>query len=285
MSEAGLVAAIQLNSGDDVAANLQATAEQLELAAAAGAGLVVLPENFAAMPRDEQQRRELAEDDGDGPIQSALANLARRHACWLVAGTLPLRVPEDQRPAAACCVYNAAGERVARYDKMHLFDVQIPGAEEAYRESANTVPGNACVSVPTPWGKLGLSVCYDLRFPELYRQLAAQDVSIFVVPAAFTRPTGKAHWDVLLRARAIENLSYVVAAAQCGEHPGGRLTWGHSLVVGPWGERLAEAGSEPGYIIAALEPERCQRLRREFPSLSQRRYTIKPLAPASPIEN
>jgi len=269
-----VAAAIQLNSGARVEDNLRTTDELVGRAAERGAQLVVLPENFALMPESEQARRDLAEDDGDGPMQSGAAAIARRYGCWLVAGSLPIRQSEDPRPASACCVYDSGGRRVARYDKLHLFDVCLPGLDESYRESANTAPGHSAVAVDSPWGRLGLSICYDLRFPELYRQLAASEVSLFVVPAAFTRPTGQSHWSVLLRARAIENLAYVVAAAQCGEHPGERRTWGHSMIVGPWGEILAEAAGEPGFIVAGLDLSRCKQMRDEFPTLAHSRYDI-----------
>lgn len=269
-----VAAAIQLNSSDRVEDNLRKADELVARAAESGAQLAVLPENFALMPASEQARRDQAEDDGDGPMQTGAADIARRYGCWLVAGSLPIRRADDPRPVSACCVYDSDGRRVARYDKLHLFDVRLPGLDESYRESANTAPGRSAVAVDSPWGRLGLTICYDLRFPELYRQLAASDVSLFVVPAAFTRPTGQSHWSVLLRARAIENLGYVVASAQCGEHPGERRTWGHSMIIGPWGEVLAEAGSEPGFVVAGLDLPRCAQLRAEFPTLAHSRYDI-----------
>ena len=265
-----VVATVQMNSGDDQHANLQAAAAAVDAAAEQGACLVVLPENFAAMSAHDADRRDRSEADGDGPVQAALSAMARRAGVWLVGGTVPIRVEHDLRPAAACCVYDPAGQRVARYDKIHLFDVDLPGAQERYRESANTAPGRVPVTVGTPWGRLGLAVCYDLRFPELFRKLVADGADLFVVPAAFTYATGHAHWEVLLRARAIENLCYVVAAAQTGEHPGGRRTWGHSMVVGPWGEVFADGGDRPGPVIAGVDPSRPQRLRTEFPVLMHR---------------
>jgi predicted amidohydrolase len=269
-----VAAAVQLNSGDDVGQNLRQADELVCRAVAGGAQLVVLPENFALMPASEKARIDQAEADGDGPMQTGAASIAQRHGCWLVAGSLPIRRAGERRPASACCVYDSDGKRVARYDKLHLFDVRLPGLDESYRESDNTAPGHAAVAVESPWGRLGLTICYDLRFPELYRQLAASQVDLFVVPAAFTRPTGQSHWSVLLRARAIENLSYVIAAAQCGEHPGERRTWGHSMIVGPWGEVLAEAAGEPGFILSGLDLARCGQLRDEFPTLAHSRYDI-----------
>ncbi len=265
-----VVAAIQMNSGDDQHANLQAAAEAVSSAAGDGAGLVVLPENFAAMGAHDADRRKHSEADGCGPVQDALSAMAERAGVWLVGGTIPIRLDDDPRPASACCVYDPAGRRVARYDKIHLFDVDVPGAGERYRESANTAPGRSPVTVDTPWGRLGLAVCYDLRFPELFRKLVAAGADLFVVPAAFTRATGSAHWEVLLRARAIENLCYVIAAAQTGHHPGGRATWGHSMVVGPWGEVLADGGDQPGSVLVAVDPGRPHHLRTEFPVLMHR---------------
>ncbi len=271
MAAPGLVvAAIQMNSGDDRQANLQAAATAVRTAADQGAGLVVLPENFAAMNAHDADRRRCSEGDGSGPVQDAMVEMAETAGVWLVGGTVPIRVDDDPRPVAACCVYDPAGRRVGRYDKIHLFDVDLPGAEERYRESANTAPGRSAVTVETPWGCLGLAVCYDLRFPELFRTLVADGADLFVVPAAFTYATGSAHWEVLLRARAIENLCYVVAAAQTGKHPGGRRTWGHSMVIGPWGEVLADGGDRTGPVVAAVDPERPQRLRTEFPVLMHR---------------
>jgi nitrilase len=257
-----------------VDANLAEADRWLGEAAAGGAALAVLPENFAGMGAVESFRREIAEPDGAGPIQAALAAMARRHGLWLVGGTIPLQDGADERPAAACCIYDADGERRGRYDKMHLFDVRIPGADEAYRESANTLPGSAPLTLATPWGRLGVAVCYDLRFPELFSRLAQDGAELVAVPAAFTRPTGSAHWETLLRARAIDMLAYVAAAAQTGEHPGGRRTWGHSMLAGPWGEVLVDAGVEPGIHLAGVDLARPGHLRDSFPVLEHRRMTI-----------
>lgn len=272
-----VVAAVQMSSVDQVDANLRRARDLVAEAGDAGARLVVLPENFAAMGARETLRRELAEADGRGPIQDALAAMAQRYGVWIVGGTIPILAADDPRPAAACSIYNSDGERVGRYDKIHLFDVDVPGGGESYRESANTAPGARPLTVPTPWGRLGVAVCYDMRFPELFRRLADESADLVAVPAAFTWPTGSAHWEVLLRSRAIENLAYVVAAAQTGTHPGGRRTWGHSMVVGPWGEILADAGSAPGVALSQVDMERLDRLRAEFPVLHHRRL---PAAPA-----
>jgi predicted amidohydrolase len=265
------IAAVQLNSGADVAANLEAARRVLEQARAQQAAVAVLPENFAFMGAHERDKLAVAEAEGRGPIQEFLAATARRLQLWLVAGTLPLKTAEAQRVAAACLVFDASGARVARYDKIHLFDVEVPDGD-TYKESASIAPGPlTAVVVDTPAGRIGLSVCYDLRFPELFRQLAAQGAEVLAVPSAFTAPTGAAHWEVLLRARAIENQCYVVAPGQAGEHPGGRRTWGHSLVADPWGRVLAQQPSGEGAIVAPLPREPLLELRRRFPVLSHRR--------------
>src|ERR1041384_90218 len=199
------VAAIQMTSGPDVAANLQQARDLLTQARDKGAVLAALPENFAFMGLKDADKRAVGEADGSGPIQDSLATAARDLGLWIVAGTMPIRAP-DGRVSAASLVFDASGKRVARYDKIHLFDVDIPGKKEAYRESAHVAPGAEPVVVDTPVGRLGLSVCYDMRFPELFRVMSRQGAEVFVVPSAFTVPTGRAHWESLLRARAIENL-------------------------------------------------------------------------------
>jgi nitrilase len=266
------VAAIQMTSSADVADNLDTAGRLVAEAADGGAAVVVLPENFAIMGRREADKLAVAEAEGDGPIQSALAGMAAARGVWIVAGTLPLRVPGEARVAAASLVFDAKGARVARYDKIHLFDVDIPGREEAYRESASNVPGSEVVVIDTPAGRLGLSVCYDLRFPELYRRMSAASATWFSVPAAFTVPTGEAHWETLLRARAIENLCAVVAAAQVGHHANGRDTWGHSLIVDHWGQVLAMRADGPGVVLADLDPAAQAETRRRFPALAHRRF-------------
>ncbi len=266
------VAAIQMSSSAEVADNLDTARRLVSEAARLGASIVVLPENFALMGRREADKLAVAESDGEGPIQSALAALAAAAGVWIVAGTIPLRVPGETRVAAASLVFDARGTRVARYDKIHLFDVDIPGRDEAYRESAHNVPGSEVVVVDTPAGRLGLSVCYDVRFPELYRRMSAAGASWFAVPAAFTVPTGAAHWETLLRARAIENLCDVVAAAQVGHHANGRDTWGHSLIVDHWGRVLAMRAEGSGVVVADLDPAAQAEARRRFPALAHRRF-------------
>jgi len=265
-----VVAAVQMTSGLDVATNLATARRLVREAADAGACLVVLPENFAFMGRSEAERRGIVETIGSGPIQDAVAEAAREASTWVVAGTTPIAVGDDPRPANACLVYDASGERVARYDKIHLFDVDIPGRDEGYREAANAVPGREAVVVDTPAGRLGLTVCYDLRFPELYRRLVARGAELFSVPAAFTAPTGRAHWEVLLRARAIEDQCFVVAAAQSGFHPNGRETYGDSMIVDFWGRVLRRRPRGSGFIAATLDRAAQGEARSRFPALQHR---------------
>ena len=265
-----IVAAVQMTSVANVARNLDTARRLLEQAREGGACLVVLPENFSFMGRSEAERREVVEVDGDGPVQRAVATAARELGLWIVAGTQPIAVPGEARPANACIVYDAGGRQVARYDKIHLFDVDLPGGREGYRESANAVPGAKPVTIDTPAGRIGLTVCYDLRFPELYRRLVSEGAEIFSVPSAFTGPTGRAHWEVLLRARAIEDLSFVIAAAQTGIHDNGRETYGDSLIADYWGRVLKRLPRGSGVVLAALDRERQAATRQSFPALDHR---------------
>jgi deaminated glutathione amidase len=264
------VAALQMTSGPDVAANLAATRALLEQARQSGAGIAVLPENFSFMGMKSSDKRSVAEPDGDGPVQQFLSQQARELSMWIVGGTTPLLIEPGGRVAAACLVYSDDGRRAARYDKIHLFDVDLPGRAESYRESADIAPGAQRVLVPTPAGLLGLSVCYDMRFPELYRQLSAAGAQWLTIPSSFTVPTGQAHWEPLLRARAIENLSYVVAPAQWGSHANGRTTYGDSLLVDYWGTVLARLPAGSGVVLAELDLATQAEARRNFPALTHR---------------
>jgi nitrilase len=232
--------------------------------------LAALPENFAFMGLRDADKRAVAERDQEGPIQDFLSTTARRLGLWIIAGTVPLRAGDDGRVAAASLVYDAQGERVARYDKIHLFDVDLPGRAESYRESAHVAPGSKAVLVETPVGRLGLSVCYDVRFPELFRHLSAAGAELLTVPSAFTGPTGRAHWETLLSARAIENLCYVIAPAQSGFHPNGRETYGDSMIVDYWGRVLQRLPRGRGCITASLDRARQQEVREGFPALRHR---------------
>lgn len=261
-------AVVQLRSDADVAGNLRRARRLLERAAGDGAVLAVLPENFACMPGSPADRERAAETSGRGPIQDFLAGTAARLGLWIIGGTVPLRTREA-RVAAAVLAFDAAGRRVARYDKMHLFDVDVPEVGERYRESAHFKPGRRLVALDTPLGRLGLAVCYDLRFPEFFRTLALRHgCEAFAVPSAFTAATGRAHWDLLVRARAVENQCFVLAAAQSGLHPDGRETYGHSLVTDPWGRVLAGLPRRAGIAQADLDRAAQRSLRRRFPVLA-----------------
>lgn len=266
-----IAAVVQMTSSPDVNENLRSARELLERASRASATLAALPENFAIMGVREADKLAVAEEDGTGPIQDWLAHTARELNLWIVGGTLPIRSKVEGKVSAACLVMNAQGERVARYDKIHLFDVDIPGKEESYRESATIDAGGKPVIVDTPIGRLGLGVCYDMRFPELFREYARQGAQALSLPSAFTVPTGQAHWDVLLRARAIENLSYVLAPAQVDKHANGRETYGNSLIVSPWGEVLARASEGPGIAMAEIDLQSQADIRARFPALSHTR--------------
>lgn len=273
MSEQRL-AAIQMLSGDDLAANLAQAEALLAQAAGEGAGLAVLPENFAMFgaPRHLEVAAQLPR------IQEQLAAWAQRYKLWIVAGTLPAAVRPDGsavsegRVRPASLVFGADGEVKARYDKIHLFDVDVADAQGRYQESATFEPGTQLMTVDTPCGRVGLSVCYDLRFPELFRALAEMGADIITVPAAFTHVTGQAHWQVLLRARAIENQVYIMGAGQGGVHNAQRHTWGHSQIIDPWGVVLAERDEVgPGVVLADRDGTAQLELRRRMPVFAHRR--------------
>ena len=267
------LAALQMTSGPDVAANLEQARALLEAAAARGAQLAALPENFSFMGLKDADKRAVAEADGSGPVQDFLAATARRLGLWIVGGTVPLRAGPDGRVAAASLVYDARGGRAGRYDKIHLFDVDLPERAESYRESAHVAPGAQAVVLDTPVGRLGLSVCYDVRFPELYRQLSAQGAQLLAIPSAFTAPTGRAHWETLLRARAIENLCYVIAPAQSGFHPSGRETYGDSMIVDFWGRILSRVPRGRGSAVATVNLVAQDGVRKSFPALVHRAFS------------
>jgi predicted amidohydrolase len=265
-----------MTSVASVEANLAAARTLIERAREQGAGLAALPENFAIMGRREADKLAVSEPMGEGPIQSFLSATARELGMWIIGGTIPIRADDGSgKVAAACLVFDEQGRFVERYDKIHLFDVNLPDREERYRESATIAAGSKPVVVPTPFGRIGLSVCYDVRFPELFRLLQAQGAEILCLPAAFTAATGRAHWETLLRARAIENLCYVIAPAQSGRHENGRETWGDSMIVDPWGQvldRVSETGA--GVAVAEIDRTLQQQVRERFPSLTHRRFNI-----------
>jgi nitrilase len=269
-AEGVCVAAVQLVSGTTVEENLDAAAEGIARAAGEGARLVALPEYFCLIGRRDRDKVGVREQPGQGPIQDFLARQAQRHGVWLVGGTLPLAAPDPERVYNTVLVFDPQGRAQARYDKIHLFAFQR--GEESYDEARTIVAGSQPVAFDCAIDgvslRVGLSVCYDLRFPELYRQLGACD--LLLVPAAFTATTGRAHWHALLRARAIENLAYVLAPAQGGEHANGRQTFGHSLFVDPWGEVLAELETGPGVVTGHVDPQRLSSLRGQLPALEHR---------------
>ncbi len=264
-------AAIQMVSGTRVRDNLAAASRLIARAAEAGAKLVALPENFALMPAQDAERLAAAERDGAGPIQDFLAEQARTHRVWLVGGTIPLASSSSpDKVRAACLLYDDCGRQVARYDKIHLFDVSLSTGEQ-YCESHTIEPGREPVVAATPFGRLGLAVCYDLRFPELFRLLLDAGAELYVVPSAFTAHTGRAHWEILVRARAIENLAFLIAPGQGGRHANGRETYGDSMIVGPWGEVLARCGRGEDVIVAELSRGELEAVRGGLPSIAHRR--------------
>lgn len=265
------VAAVQMSSGDRLEDNLRRADELLGEAHGEGCVMALLPENFAYVGVRDHDKLAVAEREGEGPIQAFLGDAARRHSMWIVAGSLPLRSAQPERVFGACRVFDSEGRARATYRKIHLFDVDLPDSAESYRESASMDRGGEIVTLDTPIGRLGVTICYDVRFPELYRRLVDDGATVLSVASAFTRTTGEAHWHALLRARAIENLSYVIAAAQHGRHPNGRQTFGHSMIVDPWGRVLAEKGAGDGLVIAGIDPILPGKIRRGFPVLEHRR--------------
>jgi len=265
------IAAIQLTSSTNISKNLQQCALYIEQAVAEGAELIVLPENFALMGQGNYAVVHAGEEVGKGLIQDFLALQSQKHKVWLVGGSVPLKLPSvADKVYSASLVYNAAGECVARYDKIHLFDVSA-AENEHYHESKHILQGEQPVVVDTPFGRLGLAICYDVRFPELFRYLLDQKADILCIPAAFTHTTGQVHWDILLRCRAIENLSYVVAAAQVGQHENGRNTYGHSMIIDPWGKVLNCQPHGTGVICADTDPNYLHHIRTTFPALQHRK--------------
>ena len=261
------VAAVQMVSGPEVGPNLQAAGRLVAAAAAGGARLVALPENFYIIGRHEGDKVKVREPDGRGPIQEFLSATAKNHSVWLLAGTVPIAGSDEQHIRGACLVYDSDGKRVARYDKMHLF--RFTSGDERYDETRTLEPGERPVAIDSPFGRLALSVCYDVRYPELYRALGAFDAMF--VPSAFTVPTGKAHWETLLRARAIENQAYVIAPAQGGVHAGGRRTYGHTMIVDPWGEILAVQPEGEGVVLADMDLARIREVQASLPANANRR--------------
>ena len=266
------VAAIQMNSSDSVSDNLDLLDSLLGEAAQQGNNLVLLPENFAFMGHPKELVEKVMEDFNDGPIQSFISDKAKEYGFWIVAGSIPIKNADQSKSLARCLVVDSRGILVKYYDKIHLFDVIVNG--KTYSESSYIEPGSKPISVQTPWFRLGLSICYDVRFPELYRSKAYQEIDLIMVPAAFTAETGQAHWQTLLKSRAIENLCYVLASAQWGEHYGQRKTYGHSMIVDPWGEVKDLLPSGTGVVSSEIYLELIAETRERFPALSHRKIKI-----------
>ena len=260
------VAALQMVSTPDVARNLAEARRLIAEAAGDGAELVLLPEYFCFMGHHETDKLALAEAYRDGPIQRFLAEAASRHGIWVIGGTLPLKAPEPDRVLNTTLVFDPSGREAARYDKIHLFNFEK--GSDSFDEARTIRPGDTVVTFDAPFGRVGLSVCYDLRFPELYRRMG--DCALIVVPSAFTYTTGRAHWETLLRARAVENQCYVLAAAQGGEHEGGRRTYGHSMLVDPWGEIVSTLTIGEGVVVGDLDYARIEDVRARLPALTHR---------------
>ncbi|MBR8065781.1 carbon-nitrogen hydrolase family protein [Burkholderia ambifaria] len=260
------VAALQMVSTPDVARNLAEAGRLIAEAAGDGAQLVLLPEYFCFMGHRDTDKLALAEPYRDGPIQQFLAQAAQRHGIWVIGGTLPLKAPEPDRVLNTTLVFDPSGNEAARYDKIHLFNFEK--GDESFDEARTIRAGETVVTFDAPFGRVGLSVCYDLRFPELYRRMG--DCALIVVPSAFTYTTGRAHWEMLLRARAVENQCYVLAAAQGGKHENGRRTWGHSMLIDPWGEIVAVRDEGASVVTGALDPQRIADVRQSLPAWRHR---------------
>ncbi|ENM5789935.1 carbon-nitrogen hydrolase family protein [Vibrio mimicus] len=264
------VGLIQMTSGSEVGANLVYLQEQVTQLAQQGAQWIVTPENALLLGNREQYHQQ-AEPLDNGPIQYALSNLAKQHGVWLLIGSMPIR--HANGVTTSSLLWNAQGERVAVYDKLHMFDVDVADGHQRYRESETFTPGQQVVVAETPFGQLGLSICYDVRFPHLYAELRRQGAQILLVPAAFTAVTGQAHWEVLLRARAIETQCWVIAVGQTGRHPCGRETWGHSMVISPWGEVIANLGPTVQSKVVEFDLTTLDSVRREMPIEQHTRFT------------
>ncbi len=272
-------ACVQLNAGNDLAANLRAIESSVREAAAHGAQLVTLPEYAALLDGSGRVMRENSFAEDLHPALATCSALARETGVWLLAGSVTIRI-DDSDMANRSFLFGPDGAVVARYDKIHMFDVTLPSGK-VIRESSAYRPGDRAVMARTPWGLMGMTVCYDLRFPQLFRALARAGALFLTVPASFQRETGVAHWHSLLRARAIENLAYVVAPAMCGEHAGGRSTYGHSLIIDPWGKIIAELGTEPGICYADINPDEVLRVRSMLPALTHDTDFVAPSVPAA----
>ena len=270
-----VVASIQMASGPNVKANLEEAEKLIKTAVQQDAELIVLPENFAIMGMTEVDKVTVAETPGEGPIQQFLSQQASKHGVWILGGTIPIESGVTGKVYSASLLYNDSGEMIARYDKIHLFDVVLEDSNESYNESETIESGDDVVVVDTPFGKLGMAVCYDLRFPELFRAMADVGMEICVLPSAFTNLTGRAHWESLLRARAIENLCYMIAPDQGGYHKNGRETYGDSMIIDPWGVVLNRLPHGTGVVVSDIDLEKLRKTRQNFPALQHKRLDCK----------
>jgi len=262
-----IVASIQLTSGPNIQANMYEVANYFDEISKTKCKVVVLPENFALMPADDLDFIKHAEEEGNGPIQEFVIESAKKYKFWIVAGTIPIKTKNPNKVTATTFVYDDKGEMVCRYDKMHLFDVKLPNSDESYNESRVFEHGDKIKVIETPLGITGLSCCYDLRFPEIFRLQHKYNVETFILPAAFTEQTGKVHWETLVRTRAIENLCYMVTACQEGYHISGRKTHGNTMIVNPWGQIISRLPSGKGFIEADINIKQLHSVRENFPVL------------------
>lgn len=267
------VAVIQMVSGDNFEKNLEEASSLIHQAAGQHAEFVLLPEYFSIISDNEQDKVKLCEPFGSGPLQDFLSSQSKAHNIWLMGGTIPLQSEDTDRVYNSCLLYNPEGNVSARYEKTHLFDVNVNDQQnESYNESNTIKAGDKVVTATTPFAQIGMSICYDLRFPELYRKMLAENIKLITVPSAFTYSTGKRHWETLLKARAVENLCYVMAANQGGKNTKSRTTWGHSMIISPWGDILASIEEGPGIAIADLDFMEQTKLRKSFPALNHRKF-------------
>ncbi|MEC8077993.1 MAG: carbon-nitrogen hydrolase family protein [Pseudomonadota bacterium] len=269
------VSAIQLNSGPNIKVNLYDVKSYIEQIADTDSKMVVLPENFALMPENDEDYLKHSESLGDGPIQNYISELAGTYKIWIVSGTIPIKSSDKDRVMASTLTFNHKGERVSLYNKIHLFDVTLPKSKDSYNESKYFMPGNHIEVIDTPIGRAGIACCYDLRFPELFRSQHEKEIEVIILPASFTEQTGKVHWDTLVKARAIENLSYVVTSCQGGYHINGKKTYGHTMIVSPWGKTLDSIDKGKGFISSEIDLIQLKSIRQNFPVLDHMKLVKK----------
>ncbi len=271
----GNISAIQLNSGPNIAVNLFDVSSFIEKIADTDSKMVVLPENFALMPENDSDYIKYAETLGNGQIQDCISELASRYKIWIVGGTIPIKSSDGNRVSASTITYNDKGERISVYNKIHLFDVTLPKSKESYNESKYFMPGDKIEIIDTPIGRAGIACCYDLRFPELFRLQQRENIEVIIIPASFTEQTGQVHWEVLIKARAIENTCFVVSSCQGGYHINGKKTYGHSMIVSPWGKTLDIIEKGKGFITSEIDLSRLKSLRENFPVLEHMKLLDK----------